>query len=454
MKKSVLFAIILIVVILIVSFCFLFHEKNNVNVIRLKGAKLYSNLSKSDLTWMTGNNYDSISMIPVCDNDIIYIQFDKDKDEFLYQYNKSDGDLLEFRKDDFRLFVNNKLVSLRIEKNDSADEWFDSLNINLIENLRCIYLSDDITENNMKILKKLAGLKPNPGIYIDNDTAYAGEVLDMFNPLWIVDFNYKFTPADFQKLRQLRHLELLGINASLNNLEDISDFPGLKTLIIRNYNPQGPDNALKLTPKLKALSIFESEIVNMEFLDNNRKLKELSMVNCESLTDIGSVKNLSKLTTLNLISCDELKNIEVLTNLRKLKWFSLPNNIDQQNFKIFLTRDKSIEIFDLIGCDSINDISPLRNLKRLSCLDIYDTEVDIDTLVTLNRLKYLSLPREITEDSVKVSLIKDRLPETIIVPSLGLCLGTGWILLVVPFIYLFGFFLLKTRKILNERNNA
>jgi hypothetical protein len=78
-------------------------------------------------------------------------------------------------------------------------------------------------------------------------------------------------------------------------------------------------------------------------------------------------------------------------------------------------------------------------------------EVPIDSIIQLTDLKFLSLPAEMMDDPENASLLKENLPETIIVPSTGICLGTGWILLFIPFILITGFIVSYFRKKRNEQ---
>jgi hypothetical protein len=56
-------------------------------------------------------------------------------------------------------------------------------------------------------------------------------------------------------------------------------------------------------------------------------------------------------------------------------------------------------------------------------------------------LRYLSVPGNSRQDSAYILALEKALPGCIIVPNSGACLGSGWLLLMVPVLFLFGFFL-------------
>jgi hypothetical protein len=63
---------------------------------------------------------------------------------------------------------------------------------------------------------------------------------------------------------------------------------------------------------------------------------------------------------------------------------------------------------------------------------------------SLKNLKFLSLPLELTEDSLTRAELQNALPGTRIVANQGFCLGSGWLLLIIPLILLFS--ILARRK--------
>ena len=62
-------------------------------------------------------------------------------------------------------------------------------------------------------------------------------------------------------------------------------------------------------------------------------------------------------------------------------------------------------------------------------------------LDSLEQLKLLILSSEVFDDNPEwVNELRASLPNTKIVPGSGLCLGSGWLLLLLPFILIFRHF--------------
>lgn len=446
MKKRNQLTIALVAISLLVILYFLIDENTAYQIVKLKGANVYSNLSKSYMTWMVGNNSDSISAMPLCENDIIYLVFDDDEKEYCYRHQRKDGRILEFKIKNSMLFLNDKLISIHITDDEELNNWQEIISPETIKDLRSVFISDELSEANMKLLTRLSELKPGIGIYIDSPSGETDKVLELFNPSWVMDFDKAYSAEAIQAINQSPKLDLLRIDAELNDPDEFTGLKRLRTLFIEHYDQSATGQEFKLPARLRTLIISESGVKNLEFLKNCRQLRELGLIDCESLNDISALRSLPGLTSLHLIACDSLRDIHTAGKIKGLKWISFPNRIGQQEFDSFLSENQSIEIIDLIGCDSISNFARMKQLKKLSCLSIHATDVNVDTILQLTNLKFLSLPGKMVEDSATASLLQEKLPETIIVPSAGVCLGTGWILLFIPFLMISGLCMVYLRK--------
>jgi hypothetical protein len=84
--------------------------------------------------------------------------------------------------------------------------------------------------------------------------------------------------------------------------------------------------------------------------------------------------------------------------------------------------------------DTIHSLQPLLKLPKLFGLTVMDTITDIATLKQLTNLKYLSLPADCLKDTLVKADLHKSLPNTRIVANEGFCLGSGWLLLLIPLI--------------------
>jgi hypothetical protein len=453
MKKKNQLIVALVAIALLIILYFLLEENRTYQIVKLKGANIYSNLSKSYMTMMVGNNSDSISAMPLYEDDIIYLVFDDDEKEFCYRYQKKDGKILEFKKKNFMLLLNGKLISIHITDDKELNSWLESINFETVKDLRSVFLSDEISEANIKSLNRLSEFKPDIGVYIDSQSGETDKILRQFNPLWLIDFNKAYSPEAIQIINQARKLDLLRIDAGLNDLNEFTNLSRIKILFIENFDQPSADQNFKFPERIRTLIISESGIRNLDFLKSCNRLRELGLIDCKSLTDIRAINSLPGLHSLHLIACDSLKDINVAGQIKGLKWISFPGGINQKGFDLFLSDNPSVEVIDLIGCDSIRNFIRMKELRRLSCLNIHGMDVNVDTIIQLTNLKYLSLPEKIMDDSASVSLLREKLPEAIIVPNTGICLGTGWILLFIPFLIISGLCVMYFRKLGHEKSS-
>jgi hypothetical protein len=127
-------------------------------------------------------------------------------------------------------------------------------------------------------------------------------------------------------------------------------------------------------------------------------------------------------------------SLSVLDNLKDLRWISFPFKLSQENLKIFIKKHPELEVVTLPSGASIKDFNSLKELKNLKALAVIDTLADYKTLLNLKQLQYLSVPMKFSKDNEKMEELKKALPNCKIVISEGFCLGSGWFLLIIPFI--------------------
>jgi len=164
-----------------------------------------------------------------------------------------------------------------------------------------------------------------------------------------------------------------------------------------------------------------------------------------NLNDI--YKNHPHLESLHL-GLDKGVSISSIFNKNNLKWLSL-NPIDDpfmgQNLKVLQDSFPELEYLEFNNNDSLLDYNNFKNLKKLKYLIVYD-KVGLDTtLHNLDQLRYLSLPDDFLKDSLNLVKIQKALPKTIITPNSGACLGSGWLLLIIPLAGIW-FYFLKLKK--------
>jgi hypothetical protein len=256
-------------------------------------------------------------------------------------------------------------------------------------------------------------------------------------------------------------------------ISSLSKFPSLETLLITipikgdGYFPQlthlkelilinsedstsiGSD-FFRAIPDLESLKIIDYEGVDIDWTSLNilKKLKNLS-IESDSLYLNDIYGHHPQLKALHL----ELNKGGVFNSgifkKNKLKWLSLNPTTDPflgQNLKVFQDSFPELEYLEFENNDSLLDYNNFKNFKNLKYL-VVSGKVGLDsTLHNLDHLRYLSLSDDFLKDSVNVVKVKRALPNTIITPNSGACLGSGWLLLIIPLAGLW-FYFLKPKKI-------
>ena len=189
---------------------------------------------------------------------------------------------------------------------------------------------------------------------------------------------------------------------------------------------------------LRNLTLAESKLTSLENIDFPETLQSLNLISCDTLSQIDQIKNLPELCRLSLTACDKLSRVTMPGNPELLRWISLPENMTQQEFKTLCLNLPGIEVVEAIDCPGIKDLLPLQRLEQLRILALQLEQEQLSGLDSLTQLELLILSDDLfTNNSIWISELRASLPSTQVVPGSGLCLGSGWLLLLLPLILLF-----------------
>jgi hypothetical protein len=143
--------------------------------------------------------------------------------------------------------------------------------------------------------------------------------------------------------------------------------------------------------------------------------------------------------------------LTVTKGLDGIRWITFSPDVTQSDFNSFINSHLNIEVAEIFDNDTISSLSPLLKLKNLYGLTITDTLTDIASVKSLKNLKYLSLPSSFLEDKYVKDDLQKSLPGTRIVANEGFCLGSGWLLLIIPLVLFFIIF--RPKKLLKAHNS-
>lgn len=373
-------------------------------------------------------------------------------ENFFFSVCRDLPDTLNVQELDSLLYINGNLAGISISKDSPPLSFFNQLSTEEISNLRSIQFEKPIWDSIKPYLKKIALSNPAVNIiYSENDSV----ALLNRDLLWLSQY---FQP---------KALFLANETDSIS-FSSLTKFPSLETLLIAL--PKKGDDYLPHLPNLKEIILFnveDSTSIGSDFFKENSDLESLKIIDIDGENIdwilLDKLKNLQNLyiESDSIILSEiyghhpHLKYLHLGLNKNgvsysgifkknKLKWLSLYPADDPfmgQNPKVFQDSFPELEYLEFVNNDSLLNYSNFKDFKSLKYLTVIGKVGQDSTLHNLDHLRYLSLSDDFLNDSVNVDKVKRAMPNTIIVPNSGACLGSGWLLLLIPLAGLWFYFL-------------
>jgi hypothetical protein len=363
--------------------------------------------------------------------------------QLYYRYSSKDGRDLEVTFDTLeaiKVYLNGKLNYMELPESSSFEE-FEALTEPEISRLSTLNINGPLNNHLISILETYKSQLRGLGLVLEN----ASGDLDLTNLLsicrpefLILDDSWPLPEPGVDNI--YKGVELLWIYEYVPTMaKAVGACRDLESLIIYEWDPL-PGERLQLSSlkKLKNLTLSESYVTSLQNIEFPESLFSLSLIFCDTLGDIDQFQNLPELRRLNLTLCENVNNLGVLRNLESLRWVSFPVNITQQEFHSLTGNLQQLEVVELTFCKEISDLSPLQQLEQLKVLAVFTENEQLVGLDSLKQLELLILTEELFDDNPEwINELRASLPSTAIVPGSGLCLGSGWLLLLFPLILLF-----------------
>jgi hypothetical protein len=426
-------------------------SQQEIKIIRTKGIPWLFNVSKSSGTYSPRMLKDSTSGVALQDGDLLWAFDDKQEVQFFFQYSPGFGKELVFKMDTIQPFftsLNDHIFSALIE-DSSSWLWIKNEKREVLSGLHSINLALPLSEDKMNILSDLS--KVNPGLNLcinaNVEMKQLEKILSMFQPDWLfigVD-SVAIDDSLLLKFGKINTL-YLGIGSKVSVAPyKLAQLKNLKNIMFSGYPKEGHKFNFKDFKRLSSLSLDQSTLVSTRNLNLPAEIKSLFFIHCEELTDISSLAANPKLKTLGFSECSKLKDISAIKGMKNLTWLSLPPSINQSQFDSLIPTLPSLEVLEMIYCDSIKNFDVLRKAERLRSLSLAAEKIDPASLYEMKNLEllvYCSRSDTDSTDNIQMKRLKAQLPNTLVVPGGGFCLGSGWILLIIPMVLL-GIFLSK-----------
>lgn len=320
-------------------------------------------------------------------------------------YRMSDGDSVHVEFTSWRGSIDGRVVSLQFGT-DSAAAWLEQASHGDLAALRLVAFPADSPGYRRPNLNRLAAANPGVGLSFESPSALA-DILPHFRPreLWLP----KRTESIAAGLSRQSQLETVWVSGSDSaGLDAVRSLPKLRRLVLYDADAELP---VPLPTGLEALIVWDGDIA-LTALEHLSHLRLLSL-------DIGEWQGSSDLAAL-----------------KQLRWVGFPHKTTQAEFEVVVKAHRDLEVVELVIADSVTDLSPLAGMQRLRALTT-DRDVDLEVLGTLTSLEYLGLSEDLWRDvPERVAAIQAALPGVMLVKVKPVCLGSGWILLIVPVVLL------------------
>ena len=175
------------------------------------------------------------------------------------------------------------------------------------------------------------------------------------------------------------------------------------------------------------------QVVDLSFLRGLDRLEDFQFLGCKSLKDASIVARLPRLAALSLY-CDGAEAALQSAASRNLRRLGVVTDADLAEI---VAQHPQLEAIEIRSEKPPGDLAPLKSLSRLQALTLFDeplTSPRVATLSQLNGLRILLLGISVGKSdapSKSVAALQQALPRCV-VSQVGVCLGSGWMLWLVP----------------------
>ncbi len=430
----ILISITIILLVLIFWLAYIFRGQENFKVLKIYGEGDITNASKYyGLVEYPASKKNFGAIVAEKEDILLFNDY-----KLFYDQIKEDSLIID-ASSKAMIYLNCKIHTLILNSNRELLPWFNQMKDSEIADLKTLHFESDIPKEYIPYLTKIASQNPNLNLVFENN--------EEENTL----YKYLLNTFEFQP-------DFVYTQINESQLELLYNFKSAKCLFL-----DLTDSIVKRSlPKLEAMNQCiingdQLQSISPLFFENNKQIGKLSII--APIRDLSAIEPLDQLSQLNIINQSvgtDLKPINnKLTNLsvlnltgkfegvdliaacKKLRWLGFPYNTTQQEFDSIIRHCKELQIVEVKQNEKLKNMTSLKQLPNLKALVITGKQLDMKPLHELQSLRYLSVGEENLTDSTAIRKLKKSLPGTIIVPNSGACMGSGWLLLLLPLTIIF-----------------
>ena len=395
-------------------------------VVKIESKKPLASLFPAWMAWLSDAEEGVPQGLLLRDGDFVF------GEDVAIPYRASDGQAIKLIFSDWRAQIGETTVSVLLDK-DEGLAWLHQASERDLANLRMVSLPTVIGVRTLATLKRLAAVNPQVNLRGESEAAML-QALPLFQPRAVFLGNH--SGAVLRALAKQPELETLQMEASEpGSFAVLPTLPKLRRLIIGGWDVTKVGPLPADLPSLKTLLILDGnglrDLTALGALPPG--LEELSLLGLNDLNDLTGIDKLTRLRTLVLWGNEKLGDLSSLAALTQLRWVGLPPKTDQEQFAAFASTHPKLKILDLSGNKTVQDLAPLSAMKGLEGLILEGPYKNLDAVRGLTSLRFLGISKEASEAAQEqIAAVRKALPDALVVRVKPICLGSGWILLLVP----------------------
>ncbi len=447
MKKSILYVPMLWGLLVLLAGC---QEEPGVDTLYLSGVESAYNVSRSAYF---GSFADQDSIVPLAAvaGDLIFVTAGEYERTVYFRYNPEMGTYLDLHFDSLNqaaFSMNGRLESIDLTAFSSARELFSELPVTTLDQVSSVYLEFPLQDEQFDALRHAFSPNKQLNLIVEGNDSLdqLTELFRWFRPEWVVMTDLQWEHPATSWLTGLKDTRMLATGLSGSDPRPFfADMPSLEQLII-SADPERPfpELSLGLLKHLRSLSIMDAGTIDLKFLAEVPWISDLYLFHADSVINTGVLEQVKELEGLGFSGCSLS---EALPDLPELEWFSMPDHVDQAGFAAWCEEHPELQVLEATDDTMITDLGPLKGLEDLRVLQLGLPKADLSTLKELQGLELLVIHQNILdEEGSQLRDLRAALPGTRIVPGGGFCMGSGYILLLIPFLLAGIIFLRRTRS--------
>lgn len=413
--------------------------------VRIDGPGVWGNLFQSWPTSLTSAEKIGPAGLLVRDGDWLFSE--KSNEGIYYVYRAGDGPLVKPLCENGVLRIAGKVVGIALGKDGGGRAWLERATPAELGDIRALTLHSSLDATILPAFKKLVAVAPNVVVFTESE-ANLRLALQVFRPRACLlpkskEGDWKEVLATQPQVEDV----LLEGNAPAS-LEILPSLPHLRRLLISEWDVAKSGKLPAGLTGLKLLQVWGSDVKDISAIGPlPTGLEELSIMANAELNDIDGLAGLTGLKALNLTGCKKVTDLSPLAGLQQLQSVGLPSGISQDQFAAFISAHRKLKVLEIVGCTQVTDLAPLRDLGELESLVLTGSSKDVSPVIasprnlevlrSLKSLRYLGVsPGSGEKGSPEFAALRKALPDTLVVPLAPLCLGSGWLLLLLPVVAL------------------